>query len=65
MDAIRVHQNGSADALQLDHIPIPEPGPNQVLVKLHCAGVNMIDTYVRSGLYPSKLPIILGQGMLN
>jgi len=63
MDAIRVHEHGAASVLKLDHIPIPEPSPTQVLVKLHVAGVNMIDTYVRSGLYAAKLPVILGQGM--
>src|SRR5262249_26228789 len=43
MRAIRVHQYGGPEAMVVDDVPVPQPGPGQVLVKLHTAGVNYID----------------------
>lgn len=40
--------------------PVPDPGPGQVLIKAEAVGVNFIDTYFRTGLYPHPLPFILG-----
>lgn len=54
MKAIRVHQFGGPDVLRLEELPTPTPGPRQVLVRLHAAGVNPVDTYVRSGVYGRK-----------
>jgi len=51
--AIRVHQFGAPDVLRLDDIPDPTPDPGEVVVKLHAVGVNPVDTYIRSGKYPS------------
>lgn len=51
MKAIRVHRAGPPSVLQLDELPDPTPGAGQVLVKVHAAGVNPADTYVRSGNY--------------
>jgi NADPH2:quinone reductase len=42
-------------------VPDPEPGPGEALVQLEACGVNFIDVYQRSGLYPIPLPFILGQ----
>jgi NADPH2:quinone reductase len=53
MKAIRVHAFGGPDVLQLDELPDPKPGPNQVLMRVRAAGVNPVDTYIRSGKYPS------------
>jgi len=61
MHAIRVEQYGSADVLLYKEIPIPEPQPNEALIKLHAIGVNFIDVYHRTGLYPIPLPFTLGQ----
>lgn len=61
MRAIRVHEHGGPEALRLDEVPEPEPGPGQARVRLEAAGVNFIDTYFRSGLYPAELPLTLGQ----
>ncbi|HXF68812.1 MAG TPA: quinone oxidoreductase [Thermoflexus sp.] len=61
MRAIRIHQFGGPEVLQMDEIPIPTPGPGQVLVRLRAIGVNFIDTYHRTGLYPISLPFIPGQ----
>lgn len=60
MKAIQVHQPGGPEALQLEEIPLPEPGPGEVRVKLAAAGVNFIDTYHRSGAYPLEPPFTLG-----
>jgi len=51
MKAIRVHQFGGPDVMKLEDVPGPKPGPGQVLVRLHAAGVNPVDAYVRAGTY--------------
>ena len=61
MKAIRIHQTGGVDVIQCDNVPVPGLGPNDVLIKPEIAGVNFIDTYFRSGLYPVELPFTLGQ----
>lgn len=61
MLAIRVHTPGGIEALHLDDVAIPEPGPGQVLVRVEAAGVNFIDVYHRTGLYPMPTPFTLGQ----
>ncbi len=57
-----VHQPGPHTSFSFEDITIPDPGPNEVLVKHHAIGVNFIDTYFRSGLYPwpGEMPIIPG-----
>src|SRR5213080_2226900 len=51
MKAIRVHKFGGPEVLQLDDVPDPTPGPGQVVVRVRAAGVNPVDTYIRSGNY--------------
>lgn len=58
--AIRIHAPGGPEALTVDDIPTPVPGPGQLLVETAAVGVNYIDTYHRSGLYPLDLPATLG-----
>ena len=60
MKAIQIEQVGGPEALKYQDVEVPEPGPNDVLVKVEAAGVNYIDTYQRSGLYPVPLPATLG-----
>lgn len=60
MRAVRITRTGGPDVLGLVDAPIPSPGPGQVLVRHAAIGVNFIDTYHRSGLYPVKLPSGLG-----
>ncbi len=48
MKAIRVSEYGGPSVLKLEEVPAPEPGPNQVLVRNHAAGVNPVDTYLRA-----------------
>src|SRR3989442_12271655 len=57
MKAIRVHKFGGPEVLQLDDVPDPKPGPGQVVVRIRAAGVNPVDTYIRSGSY-AMLPTL-------
>lgn len=54
MKAIRVHQFGGPEELKLEEIDEPQPGPAQVVVKVHAIGVNPVEAYIRSGTYASK-----------
>lgn len=60
MRAIQVTETGGPDVLRLTELSDPEPGAGQLLVKVAAAGVNYIDTYHRSGAYPTPLPFIPG-----
>jgi NADPH2:quinone reductase len=61
MNAIQITENGSADVLVLRSVPTPQPEPGKVLVRIHAAGINFVDVYVREGRYPGGLPAIMGQ----
>src|ERR687898_1517004 len=60
MKAIRIHEFGGPEVLSYEDVEIPEPGPGQARVKLAASGVNFIDIYQRTGLYPGDLPRTLG-----
>ncbi len=60
MRAIRVHAHGGPEAMVIEELPLPAPGPGQVLVAVKAAGVNPFDTQLRSGLYKRDLPLTLG-----
>jgi NADPH:quinone reductase len=51
--AIRVEKHGGPEVLQLADLAVPEPGPGEVRIKVAAAGVNPVDTYLRSGIYPN------------
>ena len=57
MKAIQVHQFGGPEVLTLAEISTPKPGPGEVLVHVHAAGVNPYDTYMRAGTYAVKPPL--------
>jgi len=61
MLAIQAREAGGLDVLEAVDVPLPTPGPGQILLRQEAAGLNFIDTYFRSGLYPAKFPLILGQ----
>ena len=61
MLAIQITRTGGPEVLEAVELPIPEPGPGQVRLRHEAIGINFIDTYHRTGLYPLKLPITLGQ----
>ena len=60
MKAVRVHKFGGPEAMCYEEVPTPSPGEGQVLVKLAASGLNYIDVYQRTGLYPNALPYTLG-----
>ena len=60
MRAIRFERTGGPDVLELVDVETPMPGPRQILIHHEAIGVNFIETYQRSGLYPMKLPSGLG-----
>ncbi len=58
--AIRFHQTGGPEVLVLEDLPVGEPGPGEARIRHLACGVNFIDTYQRSGLYPVPLPCVAG-----
>ena len=54
MKAIRVHEFGGPEVMKLEDLPDPAPGPGEVVVRIHAAGLNPVDTYIRSGAYARK-----------
>ena len=60
MRAVRIARTGGPEAMELVEVETPRPGPGEVLVRHEAIGLNFIDTYQRTGLYPMKLPAILG-----
>jgi NADPH2:quinone reductase len=61
MKAIQVKQPGGPEVLQLVDLPVPQPKPNEAVVKIAASGVNFIDVYQREGRYKVALPFVLGQ----
>jgi NADPH2:quinone reductase len=58
--AIRYHKQGGPEVLQLDEVEVGDPAQGQVRIRHTAIGVNFVDTYQRSGLYPMQLPQIGG-----
>ncbi|HEY5897392.1 MAG TPA: quinone oxidoreductase [Burkholderiales bacterium] len=58
--AIRFHKQGGPEVLQLDDVQVAEPGAGQVRIRHTAIGVNFVDTYQRSGLYPMQMPAVAG-----
>jgi NADPH2:quinone reductase len=58
--AVRFHRQGGPEVLQLDDVQVGEPGQGQVRIRHTVIGVNFVDTYQRSGLYPMQLPAVAG-----
>ena len=58
--AVRYHKQGGPEVLQVDDIAVGDPGPGQVRIRHTAIGVNFVDTYQRSGLYPMQLPAVAG-----
>jgi NADPH2:quinone reductase len=61
MKAIQIKQVGGPETMEVVELPVPQPKPNEALVKLAAAGVNFIDVYFREGRYKAPLPFIPGQ----
>ena len=60
MKAIRIREVGGPEAMRLQDIDVPEPGPGEARIRVEAAGVNFIDVYHRTGLYPAPCPFTPG-----
>jgi NADPH2:quinone reductase len=58
--AVRIHETGGPEVLRYEEVEVASPAAGEALVRHHAIGVNFIDTYHRSGLYPLPLPAVLG-----
>jgi len=58
--SIQIDQHGGPEQMHLVQIAVGEPGPGEVRIRHHAVGLNYIDVYQRSGLYPMNLPVQLG-----
>ncbi len=58
--AMRIHKHGGPEVMQWEDIDVPAPGPGQARIRHTAVGLNYVDTYNRSGLYPAQLPLIVG-----
>jgi NADPH:quinone reductase-like Zn-dependent oxidoreductase len=59
-NAIRIHENGGPDVLQWEEVDIPDPAAGEAQIWHTAVGLNFIDVYHRTGLYPTELPTGLG-----
>jgi NADPH:quinone reductase len=57
MRAVVVREFGPPEVMKLEEVPVPSPGPGQVLIRVRAIGVNPVDTYIRSGTYARKPPL--------
>jgi NADPH2:quinone reductase len=60
-NAIRIHEHGGPEVLRFEDIEVPAPAPDEVQIRHTAIGVNFIDVYDRTGLYPTQLPSGLGR----
>jgi len=60
MKAIQIRETGGPEVLALVELPIPEPGPGQVLIRVEAIGMNFIEIYFRKGQYKTTLPMVPG-----
>ena len=58
--AIRIHQTGGPEVLRWEEVDVPAPAAGEATVRHHAVGLNFIDTYHRTGLYPLPLPAGIG-----
>jgi NADPH:quinone reductase len=60
MKAIQIHETGGPEVLKPVELPIPQPGPGQVLIRVEAVGINFIEIYFRKGVYKAALPFTPG-----
>ena len=58
--AVRFHKQGGPEVMQYEDVQVGEPGAGQARIRHTAIGVNFVDTYQRSGLYPMQLPMVAG-----
>jgi NADPH2:quinone reductase len=57
---IQIQQTGGPEVMKLVDVPVGEPGPGEVRIRHHACGLNFIDVYQRTGLYPFAMPLVMG-----
>src|ERR1043165_8122597 len=57
---VRIDEFGGPEVLRLVELPVGEPGPGEIRIRHQACGLNFIDVYHRTGLYPTALPLSLG-----
>src|SRR3569623_335378 len=57
MKAVRVHEFGPPEVMQLEDVDTPQPAETQVLIKVQAVGINPVETYIRSGQYAATPPL--------
>jgi len=60
MKAVQIHSFGGPEVLQYEDVPQPQPKANEILVRVHAAGVNPVDWKIREGYLSATLPMIMG-----
>src|SRR3989440_10787091 len=60
MKAVQIHAFGGPEVLQYEDVPQPQPKANEIMVRVHAAGVNPVDWKIREGYLPTPLPLIMG-----
>ena len=58
--AVQIRQHGGPEELQIVDVPVGEPGPGEIRIRHHAVGLNFIDVYHRTGLYPLNMPATIG-----
>src|SRR5262249_21679776 len=58
--AVRLHKQGGPEVMQYEDVQVGDPGPGQARIRHTAIGVNFVDVYQRSGLYPMQLPQVAG-----
>ena len=59
-DVIRIHKHGGPEEMKFEQVDLPSPGPGQARLRQTAIGLNFIDVYTRTGLYPGPTPSVLG-----
>ena len=60
MKAVRIHEFGGPEVLRYEDVPVPQPGPGEIRVKVIAAGVNPVDWKIRNGSMKIPLPMTMG-----
>jgi NADPH2:quinone reductase len=58
--AVQISEFGGPEVMRLVDLPVGEPGPGEIRIRHQACGLNYIDVYHRTGLYPNELPLVLG-----
>src|SRR5262245_26936963 len=59
-DVVRIHKHGGPEEMLFETVDLAEPGPGQIRLRHTAIGLNFIDVYTRTGLYPGPTPAVLG-----